>query len=175
MNIFGLCANNIRGQGNASSITFKNANMYLSSNYSFTSGKIRFEEEVIISGTNVFEYRPTHINSGIAPNSTLYLNRGITFNYAPDSANRDLLGMTDKTSQLYLNGCTLKSTTTGMRLTKGTLLVDYINDLINYGAISNSEGFALGNGNAQDNIDIEILSGGSLNVLSGVLDYNNVN
>jgi hypothetical protein len=173
MNIFGLCAHNIRCQGNTSSIIFKNTNMYLSSNYSFTSGRIRFEEDVIISGTNVFEYRPTHINSGIASNSTLYLDTGITFSYAPDSANRDLLGMTDKTSRLYLNGCTLKSTTTGMRLTKGMLFVDYTNNIVNDGASSLSEGFCLGNGNEADNIDVHVLSGGSLTIASGIFDYRN--
>ena len=175
MNIFGLSGNNIRCQGDTSSLTFKNTGINLASNYSFTSGRISFEEDVIISGTNVFEYRPTNINSGIASNSTLYVDTGITFSYAPDSANRDLLGMTDKSSHLYLNGCTLKSTTTGMRLTKGTLFVNYINDVINDNATSISEGFALGDGNVDHDVMIHVMPGGSLNVLSGILDYNNKN
>jgi hypothetical protein len=175
MNIFGLSGNNIRCQGGTSFITFKNTGINLASNYSFTSGRISFEEDVIISGTNVFEYRPTHINSGIASNSTLYLDTGITFRYAPDTDNRDLLGMVDETSHLYLNGCTLRSTTTGMRLTKGTLFINYINDVINDNATSISEGFALGNGSVNDNITVEIMAGGSLNIISGIFDYNNIN
>jgi len=175
MPIIGLSGNNIRCQGNSASITFKNAQFALTSNYSFTSGKIRFEEDVIISGTNVFEYRPTNINSGIASHSTLYLDTGVTFSYAPDSTNHDLLGMTDKTSRLYLNGCTLETTTTGMRLTKGTLLINYINDMINDNASSISEGFCLGNGIADDDITIEVMAGGSLNIISGMFNYNNIN
>ena len=62
-----------------------------------------------------------------------------------------------------------------MRLTRGVLLVDYANNIVNDGALSLSDGFCLGNGNEEDDIDVHVLSGGSLTVASGVFDYRNVN
>jgi len=80
MHILGVAGNNIRAQGDAASITFRNVSMDLSSDYSFTSGAIKFKEDVIISGTNTFGYSPTNISSGIDSYSTLHLDTGITFN-----------------------------------------------------------------------------------------------
>ena len=99
----------------------------------------------------------------------------ITFRYAPAIANRDLIHLVDKNATLMLDGCSLDSTITGMRLTCGTILVDQKNYLSNAGATSLSQGFGFGNGNPNDDVDIQIMPGGSLTVVSGMLDYQNVN
>ena len=83
--------------------------------------------------------------------------------------------MQDVTSQLYLNGCTINSTPTGLRLTKGTLTVDSVNILNNAGATSLSQGICFGNGIAADDLTINMLPGGQLDITNGILDYQNVN
>ncbi len=87
--------------------------------------------------------------------------------------------MTEDSSILYLNGCTLSSSLTGMRLTTGTLVVNgqnYLyNQFNNIGATSVSQGIMFGNGNAGKDLDIEILPGGNLDLMSGVLAYADVN
>jgi hypothetical protein len=173
--IEGLKQFNIRAQGNTASVKFKNAILCLSHDYSFTSGRILFEMDVHMVGTNTFGYRPTNVNSKILPCSKLLLDTGLTISYAPVAANRDLLGMADRSSVLYLNGCTVRSTTTGMRLTNGTLIVDHKNQFFNTGATSPSQAIAFGNGTAANDLGIEIMPGGRIQLQSGQLAYQNTN
>jgi len=81
----------------------------------------------------------------------------------------------DDSSILYLNGCTIRTTTTGMQLTTGTLVVNGQNHVYNDGAVSLSQAFILGNGNPANDLDIEILPGASISLESGKLLYANVN
>ena len=64
------------------------------------------------------------MTSTIAQKSMLFFDFDTTFSYDPPIANRDLLYMVDGTSAFFLNGCTLHSTATGLRLTKGFLFLD---------------------------------------------------
>ena len=169
----GLKQNNIRCQGTSASLKLKNAVLCLSNDYSFTSGRILFEMDVRMVGTNVFGYRPTNASSKILPCSRLMMDIGTTFSYAPVSANRDLLGMADRSSVFFLNGCTVQSTVTGMRLTNGTLVVDHKNQFYNTGALSASEAIAFGNGTAANDLAVEILPGGKIQLQSGELVYAN--
>jgi hypothetical protein len=102
----------------------------------------------------------------------------VLFYYAPIVANRDLLSMQDISSELYLNGCALATSSTGMRLTKGTLTVDSSNILIDvlFGTpTSLSESICFGDGIASDDLAINILPGAQLDLVNGILDYQNVN
>lgn len=173
--IEGLKQFNIRAQGDSASVKFKNTLLCASNNYSFTSGRVLFEMDVRIEGTNTFGYRPTNAGSKILPCSRLILDPGLTFSYAPVAANRDLLGMSDRSSVLYLNGCSLQSTITGLRLTNGTLVVDHKNKFFNAGATSPSQAIAFGNGTAANDLAIEMMPGGRIQVQSGQLAYQNTN
>ena len=124
-------------------------------------------------GTNTFTYASDMVST-VSGCSSLMLD-GMSFSYAPPVNNRDLFALQDQSSLLVLNGCTLSSTTTGMRLTSGQLIVNDNNTLINTGASATSEGFAFGNGIAADDLTIIVNPGASLNLLDGVLDYQNVN
>jgi hypothetical protein len=166
-------ANNNISCASDSEIIFDNDTLQLSSDYHFASGSLIFQDEVIITGTNTFSYE-TNKTSTIDSASSLMLDSGVTFNYAPSIANRDLIAMQDITSQLYLNGCTLISTTTGLRLTVGTLTVDGENVVFNNTA-SLSQATCFGNGISDDDLNIDIKPGGSINIASGILDYQNVN
>ncbi len=169
----GLKGSNVRAEANWSTINFKNSHLYLSSDYSFTTGKILFEMDVEIAGTNKFVYAPTNSGSKILSHSKLILDTGLTFSYSPSSSNRGLLGMEDASSVLFLNGCSVHSTLTGMRLTKGTLIVDHKNKFYNPGATSLSQAIAFGDGTASNDLGIEIMPGGRIQVQSGQLAYQN--
>ncbi|MCF7899851.1 hypothetical protein K9L05_04385, partial [Candidatus Babeliales bacterium] len=89
--------------------------------------------------------------------------------------------MQNSTSELFLNGASLKTTYTGLQLTKGTLVLDHKNYLYNQdadgtGAASSSQAIIFGDGISADNdLHIEILPGGSLDLKTGILEFRNIN
>ena len=106
-----------------STVTFKETILELSSNYSFTIGHFDVLGNVEIRGEGLsFIYRSPSVST-IQPEGRLILDYNLTFSYAPTSANRDLINLVDNTAQLILNGNTLFSTTTGLRLTKGDIVI----------------------------------------------------
>ena len=118
-----------------SEFMFNNTSIYLANDFTFTSGSLYFTGEVSIQGPYTFNYKSggsSLIDNPFSASSTLYLTGGITFNYDPlTTDDRDLIEMTGPQTALYLNGCTLASTTTGMRLTYGSLIVDGENFISN--------------------------------------------
>jgi len=163
-------------------LTLQDAKLKLSRDYSFTLGRLYVQDDVLISGTNQFNYTSTQA-CFIAKNSTLKFDLGTTFSYGPSALfndAKDLIVMTDETSQFYLNGATLKSTTTGLRLTKGTLTIDhkcafYNQDDANGQATSVSQAITIGNGTYVDDLSINLMPGGSVALESGILVYQNAN
>jgi hypothetical protein len=105
------------------SLVLKNSILNLASDYTFSTGSILFSEDVVFTGTNIFNYT-TKQGSTIDKNSQLFFAPGSTFKYVPDRANRELLFLTDQTSSLRFDGSTLHSTHTGLQLTRGTLIID---------------------------------------------------
>ncbi|MFH1643887.1 MAG: WD40 repeat domain-containing protein [bacterium] len=106
-----------------SSLYLQDVIIILGNNFEFSTGQLFIEDDVIISGTTKFIYSSTdtcHINK----NANLIIDLDTIFTYSTYSTNRDLISFEDKTSTLYLNGCTLESTFTGLRLTKGHLIID---------------------------------------------------
>jgi hypothetical protein len=63
------------------------------------------------------------------------------------------------------------TTTTGIRLTKGTLMIPELGNLYNEGAISQSEAICFGNDIPADDLTIRIE--GNLQLLAGRLMYEN--
>ena len=164
---------NLHGDDDTSSITLSEVDIYLDHNFTITKGALIFDPDVVIVGTNIFTYASS-TTSSIARDSQLYMS-GITFRYEPPVANRDLFAMVDQSSRLFIDGCTLSATITGMRLTRGTLIADHKNFLDNAGATSISEGFAFGDGDPDHDLSIEVKPGGSLNLVAGQWDYQNSN
>ncbi len=167
----GLADNNIHCEGVESSLVLKDAELCLASDYSFTSGSILFFQDVRVTGSHVFHYA-TDLTSTVTNCSQLHIDCA-GFRYEPVNDKRDLLLLIHKSSTLFLDGTTLESTTTGMRLIRGKLLVDHVNKLVNTGAISASEGFAFGNGLKDDDLTVNFKPGGSLTLVDGILDYQN--
>ncbi len=148
--------------------------------YTFSWGHIDVSSKTLdVGGTGTFVYESGE-DLEIWYYSTLKLDKGITFSYAPITSNRDGIYMYDETSELYLNGASLRSTTTGLRLTSGTLVIDHKNYFFNEdnrgrpGAAA-SEAIQFGDGDDADyDLKIEVMPGGSVDLRSGVLNYQNV-
>ncbi len=111
-----------------SKIVFDNARLNLSNDFYFDRGQMFAYNDVNVTGTSAIIYRsasPSYIMSG----ANLKFNPGTTFAFAPSTTSasgilaKDLFVMGDATSKLTLDGASLKTTLTGMRLTKGQLLL----------------------------------------------------
>jgi len=87
------------------------------------NGQFFAYNDVLFTGTSRFIYQSSQ-PMYIMPHATLGFDLGTTFSFEPLSTSKDLLVLTDQTSQLYLNGSTFQVTTTGCRLTKGRLIFD---------------------------------------------------
>lgn len=105
------------------SLTFENSILNLSRDYTFSRGSILFNQDNFITGSNKFIYT-TNLASTIDSQSMLYMGYGTTFSYSPRTAKRDLIFMTNTTSQLFLDGSSLHVTRTGLQLSAGTLILD---------------------------------------------------
>ncbi len=169
----GLSDHKIRCFDDTCTLTLKNMQLIMANDYSFTVGHFETYGDVSVSGTHSFVYQSTQ-QSKIGTASVLSF-LGSVLSYAPLINNRDLLAFEDSTGSLYINGATLASTPVGLRLTKGNLLVDDKNYLVNPGALNISEGICFGNGVAADDLAVRIMAGASLNQLSGFFAYENVN
>ena len=139
----GLSPDNLRCRTQDGSIVFKDSELVLSHEYTFSYGSILFDQDVKITGTKTFVYASA-MGSTINSESQLYLDMGVGFSYDPPTDNRDLLIMTDTSSRLFCNGCTLYSTPTGLRLTNGIVLFDNKATLSAQGQNS-SESISFGN------------------------------
>jgi len=168
----GLTSQNFKCVSDDASIEFVNCNINLDHDYEFENGSLLFTGDNSISGTNIFTYS-TRMGSTISSNSKLNFNNSSTCKYSPPIANRDLLYMTDKSSQIYFDGCTVHSTSTGMRLTRGTVLID--NDVtFSCEGTNPDESICFGDGTSVDNdVEVKLLAGVDLSVYGG-LQYNNV-
>ncbi|QQR49417.1 hypothetical protein IPF37_01035 [bacterium] len=121
--LFGLQRNNLQCMANNSTMTFKNSALVLANDFTFSTGSFYINSDVLVTGAKKFIYS-SKIGSTIGSRATFYFDQGTTFSYAPLRANKNLLYMPDSSAALYLNGATLFSTTTGLRLSNGTLYVD---------------------------------------------------
>ena len=110
--------------GSNSVLALENTTIFLDGDYSFTQGYLYIHHDVKICGTSNFNYLSTQ-SCYIDQFSKLYFDFDTTFNYAITAESfRELIHMTDNTSKLHLNGCSLYSTSTGMKLTSGQVFFD---------------------------------------------------
>lgn len=121
--LWGVKKNNLRCSSDNGSITFRNCSLCLTQDFTFSSGSFLVDDQFVITGTSDFIYT-TGLTSTIGSCSTLFLDMGTTFSYQPRRARNNLIFMSDATSNLYLYGCTLYSTRTGLQLSTGTLIID---------------------------------------------------
>jgi hypothetical protein len=153
------------------SITFSNCTIGLCNPVNFSKGSLSFAQDVIFTGTNKFTYS-SRMTSTIAMNSMLKFDLGATLSYDPSTANRDLFYMPNETSIFHLNNCTVHSTATGLRLTRGTLILENDVTFSSEGTVP-SESISLGDGTSQNDLTIKFMSGAEVTYY-GAFRYDNV-
>lgn len=170
LTMYGIQGQNLRCLTSTALITLRNSNLILTGDFRYKYGGFQ-TQDVILSGFNAFNYESVQT---FTISRSLTLDSGLTFSYIPAIANKRLLWM-NSDSKLFLNGCTLKTSTTGLQLTDGTLIVDSQNTMYNNGGVSYSQSIIFGNGNAGRDLDIEVLPGANLELMTGSFVYANVN
>lgn len=156
-------------EGTGSSLVLNNVDLWLDGDYSFTQGSIYFYNDVSLNGSaHTFSYQSGQ-QSYVTKQSMFTIDHGVTFRYDPSIANRNLIVMEDDTAHLYLNGCTLSSTPTGLMLTKGTVMFDGLITLSADGQTV-SEAIAFGDASGSDLTTITI-PGANIQVY-GYIDVN---
>jgi WD40 repeat protein len=100
-----------------------NVEVMLFNDTSFFGGELYIHNDVKITGTSGFIYN-SFSPCFVAQKSRLYFDIGTTFSFAPPTTDNTLFVLQDRTSTLHLNGCSFKTTATGMRITKGNLIFE---------------------------------------------------
>ncbi len=106
-----------------SKLALDNVMLALSDDFYVNRGQLFIHNDVMVTGTSALVYRSTS-PSFIASQGCLAFDSGTTFSFAPSTDKNDLILMADASSSLVLDGCSLKTTHTGLRLTKGRLYMD---------------------------------------------------
>ena len=118
-----------------SKLALENVVIELGSDFDFRQGQIFIHNDVTFTGTSAFIYRSPR-PSYITTDGLLIFDKGTTFSVAPSTftdvlfsnipttTSSNFLVMQDASSTLFLDGCSFKTTYTGLRLTRGNLFFD---------------------------------------------------
>lgn len=165
---------------NTSTVSFENVTWIQSGDYIFNIGKFNiingtFKLQVgsgAIDNEAKFEYSST-VTSTIHANATMYLDRNMTFSY--NCQWDDMFALENASSVLYLNLANIDVADTanyaGLKLTKGTMVID--NRCEFRGGTSNTRAIKIGNGIETDDLTLEVMAGGMLDIITGYLKFNN--
>ncbi|PCI73366.1 hypothetical protein COB28_04575 [Candidatus Dependentiae bacterium] len=154
-------------------VTLQNVNIILDDHYSFDLGHFDIVGKVFVDGRYTFSYKSGSI-SRIQNHGVLSLGEKTTFRYEPSTAEQNGLSFIDSTGCFFLNGGVLSSSTTGLQLTKGNLLIDGKVG-IQSDAISSAEGIIFGNGiDASSDLKVVIMPEGNIELQSGYLVNKNL-
>jgi WD40 repeat protein len=110
-----------------SMLAFDNSVLAAQNDFSFNRGHLFIHNDFVFTGTSAFIYT-SPVASFVAPGSTLTFDVGTSFSFAPTSTTENIFILQDKSSIIYTNGISLYTTSSGMRLTTGRLLIDNKND-----------------------------------------------
>lgn len=170
----GVNLNNIRCVDGTAKLILNNVIFNLADNYNFSSGSFTVIGDFLIRGNNkTFSYL-TDQTSVISQYSSLIVDSTNTFFYGPSTNTRNLLSFQDATSQLVLQSATFATTTTGIALLKGTMLIDGISYLTPSSSLLASP-ITFGNGvQSNNNMTINVLPAAQLIVSAGVVENKNV-
>lgn len=155
--------NNLRCMNNSGKILLRNCELSFDRDFTFSHGSFYCDQDAVFTGTSVFNYT-TVLASTIGSMGTLTVNPGMTFRYAPLSNKNNLLSMESATSRLFLDGCSLYSTSTGIKLSTGILAID------NSVTLSSAATIPANSIKLSSNLDIQILGGAVLD-LYGYITY----
>lgn len=157
-----------------STLTLQDVTIIQNGDYTLETGFFDIKGDVCVTGTHTFVYG-TDVASTIYQDASLTFDTGMTFSYAPTSDDSDLVSFQDSTAKLILAGASLHSTSTGIQLTKGTLVIDG-NVQVTSDATVQAEGIQLGDGvSSVNDMCVDIQAESQFDIASGVVVYNNIN
>ncbi|MFA6990624.1 MAG: beta-propeller fold lactonase family protein [Candidatus Babeliales bacterium] len=125
----------IRLAASKSQLALSDVEFALSQDFLFPQGQLFIHGDVDITGTSAFIYQSPQ-QSFIVRDGTFYFDKGTTFSFAPSTftsclfstipttTTNSFIKMEDQTSKIYFNNCSLLTTLTGCRFTKGSLIFD---------------------------------------------------
>ena len=154
-------------------LVLENVKVHLSGPYTFDGGKLDIKGNTSIDGWHTFEFAAPY-DCTIKKDSTFFIDLRTTFKYRPSDLSRIRIVMEDKTSRLFLNGCTLDvPLVNGLRLSKGHLIVDHRTTFFNDNAHCEAMGIAFGTGIPGQDLQIDIMPAAILDLESTFLAYDN--
>lgn len=168
-----LSASRLACWDTSATITLNNVKILLDNHYAFTVGRLDFLGDVFVDGLYTFSYQSGSVST-IQSRSMLTLGQQTKLRYQPATTIRNGITFKDGTSSLFLNGATLSSSSTGLQLTKGTMIIDgkvtFASD-----AVSTAEGITWGDGASADNdLTVLVMPAGRIDVTSGHLVNKNL-
>ncbi len=169
-----LGGNNLKCEDDSGLIIFNACKTRLAADYNFEKGSFYVDYKFDVKGSYTFNYKSSQV-SQIGMCSFFRFFPGTTFSYCPPTPQRDLIYQTGCDACFCLNDATLHSTTTGMQLTRGKIGI-YGDSYITSDATCKANGIIFGDGQDENNdINIEVFPGATLDLLSGYLVYKNIN
>ena len=150
------------------------AKLYLKKKFTFVGGMLNVHNDGVISGDHDFIFQSSY-DCTIDTMSTLLLDMDVVFKYQPADKKKNHIVMTDASSVLFLNGSTLNTPhNQGLVLTRGHMIIDHKSYVDGNGALRDVQGITFGDETARNNIMIDFMPGASLNVVDGIITYNNL-
>lgn len=171
LTIKGVSGTNIRAMDRTGTFTIQNVHWLQEATYTMTMGHFDVLDNWAIEGASPFIYNTDRIST-IHGGGNMLFGEDTTLFYLPRTNNRQAISLLNSNSYLSFNGTSLVSSTTGLRLTKGTLFIDSVAKFSN-SAVSLSQAIAFGNGSAANDLTININPGATLELISGLLSYEN--
>lgn len=138
----------------------KNVECQLSESYSFSTGRMLFESDVVITGSYVFSYESTQ-SSTIAHQSRIRVVEGATFAAGRVSSGAaEPIILSDSTSSIEFDNANFSVSSEGMQLSKGKIVIgrDVVLDVASTSTVN---GLVIGDG-TQDGDTVWELQVGSL-------------
>lgn len=123
ISLVGLGLNAIACAHETSVIILKDVIASLDYDYNFSKGTLLFQHDVSLRGTNKFIYS-ARTTSTIDFNTIVFCDHGITLSIYQQRNFKMPLYFADTSSNLYLNGCSLVISKTGLELSQGTVCFD---------------------------------------------------
>jgi WD40 repeat protein len=160
---------NFRNYSDDESITFIDSRFHLDGEYTFSYGSLLFERNSAFYNPGKFIYA-SRMSSTISSDSSLTLERGVTFSYDPSIASKDLLVFEGPNSALVLEAATFAVTSTGITLKKGELSIN------NNSYLSCASGgeITFGTETIAEDLNVVFSEGTRLQLQQGSFGYKNV-
>ncbi len=166
------------GAASGQKLVLDNVVINLAGDCKFDGGALDIVGDTAIRGPYAFSYASSY-DCTILKDATLMFDLGTTFKYNPSDKKTTHVVFADKSSQLFLNGCTISLPVKGLALTKGHLVIDNKvivtgHDVVGPQALKESDGLIFGDGSVTNMLNVDMCSAARLELGSVMLVYRNV-